>query len=310
MRKRNKIKKIVLIFAVLLIGIVLSLYFFLSKPKEVIIEEPDSSFHELLIPTRNSSVEEIDIQARAGLVSFIDSSGVVRNLFEKEELKKVPIASITKLMTALVILEEMDLDQEVVITEQAFLKDFSRINTFYVGEKYKVRDLLYPLLMESSNAVAYALVQPSEKNFVDLMNKKAIELGMNDTFFVNASGLDPETVEETANYSTAQDIVVFVKYLLDKPLIWEILSLPEYQLRRSDGYLKHAIINTNSLLQEIPGTLGGKTGTTNRALQCFVLVVEKNPEEYLVSVVLGSRDRFNEAREMINWVNEAYYWEI
>ena len=310
MRKRNKIKKIVLIFAVLLIGIVLSLYFFLSKPKEVIIEEPDSSFHELLIPTRNSSVEEIDIQARAGLVSFIDSSGVVRNLFEKEELKKVPIASITKLMTALVILEEMDLDQEVVITEQAFLKDFSRINTFYVGEKYKVRDLLYPLLMESSNAVAYALVQPSEKNFVNSMNKKAIELGMNDTFFVNASGLDPETVEETANYSTAQDIVILVKYLLDKPLIWEILSLPEYQLRRSDGYLKHAIINTNSLLQEIPGTLGGKTGTTNRALQCFVLVIEKNPEEYLVSVVLGSRDRFNEAREMINWVNEAYYWEI
>jgi serine-type D-Ala-D-Ala carboxypeptidase (penicillin-binding protein 5/6) len=212
-------------------------------------------------------------------------------------------------MTALIVLENYDLDKTITITEEAFHQDLSRLNNLYFGEQYKVKEILYPLLMESSNTAAYALAQQSN-DFVDLMNQKAQELGMTSTFFINSSGLDPLNPTDTANYSSARDIALLIENLLDKEIIWEILSLPEYPLVRSDGFIKHNIVNTNALLQEIPGIMGGKTGTTARALQCFVLVMKKNPDDYLIIVVLGSRNRFQEAKEIISWINNGYYWEI
>ncbi len=249
-------------------------------------------------------VNEPEINARSLL--FVRDN---EEIFSKESDLKLPIASLTKLMTALIVLDNYDLNETIVITERAFLRDFSRTSGFFVGEKYTVKDLLHPLLMESSNATAYALAQrlrelPDEEeyrdnlnNFIYSMNQRAKSLGMNDTYFINPCGLDPSS-NQTANYSTAQDLLLLAREVANYPLILEITSLPSFNLSRLDGFVKHRIVNTNVLLSEIPGIIGGKTGTTARAQQCLLLITDQ--EEILV--ILGSQDRFGEARKLFNSV--------
>ncbi len=315
-------KKIIIIFVIVLFLISTYLIFRIvnsnQKEKQEIDEVADVPFYESLIPLRNWQEDVPTVRARSALVAYVDSSGNKKYLFEKDKDIKIPIASITKLMTTLIVLEQYDLEETIFITEDAFLRDLSRQNNFYVGEQYKVKELLYPLLMESSNTSAYALAQrakdPNSRasiaSFVNLMNQKAKELGMHDTFFINPCGLDPQNVNDTANYSSAKDLTILIENLLDKSIVWEILSLPQYRLIRSDGFPKHTIINTNNLINELPGMIGGKTGTTLRALQCFVVVVEKENQDYLIGIILGSSDRFNEMKKIIDWSQKGYYWQI
>jgi serine-type D-Ala-D-Ala carboxypeptidase (penicillin-binding protein 5/6) len=207
-----------------------------------------------------------------------------------------------------------------LISDNAVNSDSFKINTLFPKEQYSVKSLLYSLLMESNNVAAYALAErietnkiesfPFINNFIKLMNEKAKELGMTNTFFVTPSGLDPPGQNSETNYSTASDLVLLIENLLEKPLVWKILSLPEYELSREDGFYKYTVINTNVLLDNFPEIIGGKTGTTLRAQQCFVSVSRKNDQEYLISIILGSNDRFEETRTILNWVNNSYYWEI
>ncbi len=313
-KKRKKNNRILLSSLVFGLFLIVGIYSIAGDKKEENVGKvPNISFYEFSTAAISRIIEKPNIEARSALVVRVDSSGNKEIVFAKNEDSKVPIASITKLMTVLIILEQYNLEETVVITEKAFSKDFSRLNNFYVGEQYKVKDLLYPLLMESSNTTAYALAQKTRDPqstasidpFVALMNQKAKELGMNNTYFINPSGLDPTNVNDTTNYSTAEDLAVLIEYLIEKPLIWEILSLPSFNLVRMDGFPKHTIINTNALIGEIPKMIGGKTGTTSRALQCLALVIKKDNQEYLISIILGSRDRFNETRAILDWIGKV-----
>ncbi len=312
-RKNNelKIKKIVsFLFLIVLISSVS--FYLISKDtnndsieKETEIEEMKLS--DSLLPIRKWEIDAPTIDARSGVVTYVNLEGDKKFVFEKNKDLKVPIASITKLMTALIVLENYDLNETITISDEIFSMDFSS-NNFFPREEYRVKDLVYSLLMESNNAVSYILAQ--EINFVELMNKKALDLGMTNTYFVNPSGLDPLNTSDTANYSTARDLINLIEAVLEKPLIVEILSTSEYDLIRQDGFFKYTVINTNELLFEMPEIIMGKTGTTKRAGQCLVLAVSKNNKGYLISVILGSRDRFNETRKIIDWAKKAYYWEI
>ncbi len=277
-----------------------------NEEKETKTEEIKLS--ESLLPIRKWEIDAPSIDARSGVVAYIDSENNKKFVFEKNKDLKVPIASITKLMTALIVLENYDLDETITISEEIFGSNFSRNNNFFPKEEYRVKDLLYSLLMESDNTVSRILAQ--KINFIELMNEKALNLGMTNTYFINPSGLDPLDVSQVANYSTAKDLTILVEVILEKPLIIEILSTSEYNLIRQDGFFKHTIINTNELLSEMPEIIMGKTGTTSRAGQCLVLAVSKNNKGYLISVILGSKDRFKETKKIINWANKAYYWEI
>ncbi len=272
--------------------------------------DSDFEFYQSLIPLRDWKTEKPIIEARAASVAYIDPQGETKFIFEKNRDSKVPIASITKLMTVLIVLEQYNLEDIVSITKDDFLVDFTRVNNLYVGEQYRVKNLLYPLLMESSNAASYALAQKMGLNqFVDAMNEKAQELGMTNTFFIDPSGLDPSNASDTTNYSTVEDLTVLAQHLLKKDLIWEILSLSHFNLVRMDGYFKYTVTNTNALLEEVPEIIGGKTGTTTRARQCFLLVTKKN-DGYLITTILGSANRFAETRSLLDWTNSGYYWEI
>ncbi|MBZ1356706.1 MAG: serine hydrolase [Candidatus Nealsonbacteria bacterium] len=274
-------------------------------------------FYRSQFPLRNWDVPTPIIGASGFLVASIEPEGKPKILFDKNRTQRLPIASIAKLMTAVIVLEEYNLNEVIAITEEAFLKDHMRTNVLYPGETYKVKDLLYASLIESSNTAAHALAQratapyyqPISANlFVNRMNQKAVTLGMNNTRFINPSGLDPANPRDVAGYSTPDDLLILAEYLLKKPKIWEILSIKEFNLKTNEGSFKYIMSNTNGLLDE-PGIIGGKTGQTARARGCLFMV-SKNPksEGYLISIILGSQDRFGETRTLLRTAKEAFHW--
>lgn len=321
-KKETKIKIIISLF--LITFITTTLYFVKEINKKEVhlklatLNNTQIEFYRAQFPLRNWNVPSPTLRANGFLVASIKEGKEPKILFDKNRTQRLPIASITKLMTAIIVLEEYDLNEVIVISEEAFQKDITRPNNLYLGETYKVKDLLYSSLIESSNTAAHALAQRmsnlhqepmSVSSFVNRMNQKAISLGMNNTWFINPTGLDPINVHEITSFSTPEDLLILAKYLLDNPKIMEILSIQSYNLKTSEGNLKYTMINTNELLGE-SGIIGGKTGQTFRARECL-LMISQNPktDEYLISIVLGSSDRFKETRELLNSAVEAFYWK-
>lgn len=233
---------------------------------------------EKLKPIRKSHVENLEMEAEAVISVFVDhQNNSERVLFEKNSNRIFPIASLTKLMTAVIVLENYDI--------------------FQIEDK----ELLYRLLIASDNDAAIALAEIiGEKTFVDLMNLKAKKLGLNNTYFANPSGLDPKVITDPINYSTAKDLVKFAKYLTtEKPLIWEISIIPKFG----------NITNTNELLDKISGIIGSKTGETPRAGKCLLVVVNAPKNKgYIINIILNSKNRFEEMKKLIEWTQYAYHW--
>lgn len=264
-----------------------------------------------LKPIRHRNVKDLELKATSVISVFLDKKGKEKILFEKEIDKILPIASLTKLMTANVVLENYDLSKEIKISEKA-VEQPEDLGKLVAERIFPVEYLLYPLLMESSNDAAFSLANDYDgmttEKFVALMNSTAQKLNLNDTFFVNSSGLDPEENKPKTkiNYSTTSDLARLTKELLKKPLIWEILSTSKY-----DSY-GPKLVNTNELLGEIPGIVGGKTGYTYAAKGCIILVtIAPKDAGFLVNVILGAdgqNGRFGEMEKLLDWLNIAYKW--
>ena len=273
----------------------------------------DENF-EKMKPIRNLQVENLEIQARGAISVFIDSSGSQRIIFDKESDEILPIASLTKLMTANVVLDNLDLSQIIRITKKAVDEEGAWGN-FKAGEIFPVKSLLYSLLMESSNDAAIALAETTgESALIDLMNLTAANLGLKNTHFVNLTGLDPDKPEGSINYSTAENLAKLTAYLSKaKPLILEITGTREFFLYSPNGVFHHQIENTNELLKESASwrtaIIGGKTGWTPESQGCLIIIM-KSPENpgKIINVILGSPDRFGEMKKLIDWLNSAYKW--
>ena len=263
---------------------------------------------EQLKPIRNWQIPNLEISAKSVVSVFLNSQGGQKILFSKESEKVLPIASLTKLMTANVILENYDLSQTIKISKRAVAEE-GETGYFKVGEIFFTEGLLYSSLVESSNDATAALVQAIGENaFVDLMNLEAKNLGLKNTYFVNATGLDHNSSD--VNQSTAEDLVIFAAYLLKTNLkILKISALPEYDLYLADRTFHHNVRNTDELLEDTDGIIGSKTGETPKAGSCLILV-KKVPQDdgYLVNIILGSPDRFEEMKKLLNWLQSAYKW--
>ena len=285
---------------------------FNSNPQILTAQANQMEFAQLVRdakPFRDTSVENLAIEARAAIAILLNNRGGEKILFEKNSNEALPIASLSKLVTVDVILKNYDLTKEIVVTKEAVSQeeDFGKLR---VGDVLTVAQLLYPLLLESSNDAAFALANDydgvTEEIFVKMMNEDAQSLDLSNTHFVNSSGLDPAEQEplEKINVSSARDLSQLTKWLLETPLVWEILSTPKINL------YGETLINTNKLLGVVPGIIGGKTGYTDTALGCFVLVTEA-PEGkgQIINVILGATsDRFSEMEKLINWTRQAYRW--
>ncbi len=283
-------------------------------------EEKDSA------PVKNSEISEIKVNAKAAIVSDVATNKI---LYQKNINEKLPIASLTKLMAALVILDKTNLDNIVTISAKAAEVEGKKGNLF-PGEKITVENLLYILLAHSGNDAAVALAEYIP-NFVKLMNQKAISFGLKNTHFINPNGLDPaENISgnsndndyiknpifneleknEKGNYSTVYDLAKMVDYALDEPLIWEILRTQKISVRSVDKKFVHHLENTNELLGKLPNITGGKTGYTEQSGESLILVIG-NPtgNHQIISVILNADDRFAETEKLTSWIFENYSWE-
>jgi len=207
------------------------------------------------------------------------SSG--RVLYSKNATEKRSIASTTKIMTAVVALENGAMDDRVLISKKAASIGGSAIG-LQAGQEYTLKELLYAMLMASANDAAIAVAEyigGSVEGFAEMMNKKAESLGAEHSSFVTPHGLD------TGNqYSTAYDVAIITRYALKNPVFAEIVSTQEFYIPG------HGLYNTNDLLTDYPGVDGVKTGYTGKAGRCLVTTVQKE-DMRLVSVVLGSPTR-------------------
>lgn len=260
------------------------------------------------LPIRNWNVNPPEINVKAALISIVSpvepfEPEINEILYQKKIEDVLPIASLTKLMTGLVVLEEMNLDQIVTVSKEA-VGSYGNMGSLAINEKISIKNLLYALLMESSNDAAVALAENfKETSLVDLMNKKAEELELENTHFVEPTGYNP------ANLSTALDLSKLVKYSLNQPIIWQIFKTVSIDLSSADGIINHHFTNTNQLLNNWPTIIGGKTGYTDEAQGCMILVIEQDlNSEYLIIIVLGAQERFLETEKLINWAKKAYIW--
>lgn len=255
------------------------------------------------VPYRNLQIKNPEILAESAIVVETNLSDLPDGvLFVKEGSKKLPIASLAKLVTAMVALEVYQPMENITISKNASLQQ-GKQGSLTEGDKMSVKDLLYIMLIDSSNQAAYAISEgKGEKKFVAMMNQKAREIGLENTYLADPSGLSSE------NSSTTEDLVKLTEYLLKNyPIITEISRAKELDLYKSDGSFYGKLNNTNELLGEISEIVGGKTGFTTDAKGCLLLVLN-NPvnNDYLIYVILGSDDRFKEMKKLIEWVNTAY----
>jgi len=262
-----------------------------------------ASLNPNFIPIRDWAIKESDIQAKAAGV--FDPRGD-KFLYRANIKEKLPIASLTKIMTAIIVLENLNLDDVIVVSRKAVMTEGEN-GRLVIGEKLTVRDLLYVMLIESSNDAAVAL-KDRINNFVVLMNKKAKELGLENTHFVDPTGISK------FNYSTISDLAKMVEYSFDKPLIWQILGIKELEVYSQDRKFRHHLVNTNKLLFESANLqtqiIGGKTGFTKEAGGCMLTMIKKpnKPGEYLIVIVLGANNRELETKKLIEWTQKAYLW--
>jgi D-alanyl-D-alanine carboxypeptidase (penicillin-binding protein 5/6) len=219
--------------------------------------------------------------ARAAVLQDLDTGQV---LFAKAPDERRPIASLTKVMTAMIVLDRSDLDDDVVVSTAAIAQPGSD-PPLVDGERLSVRDLLYAMLLPSSNDAAVALaehVAGTEAGFVEMMNRRATELGLRDTFFFSASGFDDR------GHSTAADVAALARAAYRLPAFARIVRTKDRRFPSPSGGTVQ-IQNRNILLWYLPGTIGAKTGYTAPAGSCLVAVAERDGVT-LVAVVLGHPD--------------------
>ncbi len=230
---------------------------------------------------------------------FIDSkTGEV--LFSKEPNSRLPIASLAKVMTVLIALEHKNIDDQFVVSQQAADMEPDKM-LLKTGEKLTLQELLDGIFLVSANDAAEVLAQESVENreeFIRLMNNKAVQLGMQDTYFANPTGLDEDGKN---SYSTSYDLAILTRYLIRNfPLVTEISQKDHVYLPQTSNHQDYDMYSGINLLTTYPGVIGFKTGYTPEAGLTLITLARKGEHE-IIGVLLGSGDRRDEARELLDY---------
>lgn len=246
----------------------------------------------------------------AGLELTADSAAVVdaktgKFLYKKNITTILPIASITKLMTALVFLD-LNPGWSNIVTLQP-IDEVYKAKYVYRGEQITVRDLFYLSLVGSDNNATQALVRSTgltNQEFLLKLQARATSLGLVDTQFADVTGLSAD------NVSTAADLVILATQAWQQPEILAASSANEYQLEIKGSGLRRRVVNTNKLLNGFLNVEAGKTGYTDEAGYCLIAKINDNGNS-IITVVLGSQDednRFQDAKALAWWVFNNYRW--
>lgn len=241
---------------------------------------------------------DLGLNAKSAIL-MEESTGNI--LYESNPDERLPIASVTKVMTMLLIMEAVDsekisLDDMVTVSENAMSYGGSTM-FLETGEQLTVNDMLKGIAVASANDGCVAMAEHlagSESAFVDMMNEKAKELGMENTHFMNTNGLD-----EDDHYSSARDVAIMSRELMKHKTIFNYTSIWMDTLRGG----KFQLANTNKLIRFYDGANGLKTGSTSKALCCLSAAAKRNDMQ-LIAVVLGaptSAERFASAKSLLDY---------
>ena len=249
------------------------------------------------IETVAKNADELKLNARVGLIFDRNSKTI---LYEKNGLKQVPMASTTKIMTAIVVLENSNLNDIVTISKKAAGTGGSRLG-LKANDKITVHDLLYGLMLKSGNDAAVALAEHvggGIEGFADLMNKKASEMGLINSHFVTPHGLDQEK-----HYTRAYELACMADYALNIPKFKEVVNSKSYNI--TINARSSLIGNTNELLGNLKGVYGVKTGFTNGAGRCLVTACKRNDLD-IITIVLGADTKKIRTLDSIKLIEYAY----
>nr|MBO2469334.1 D-alanyl-D-alanine carboxypeptidase [Bacillota bacterium] len=250
----------------------------------------------MAMPPVAAAVDTEPPQVSAQAAALIDvASG--RILYEKHADQRMPIASLTKIMTAIVAIERGNLDDEVVVGPNAYRKEGSSIY-LELGERMRLEDLLYGLMLRSGNDAAVAIAEHvggSVEGFAYLMNEKARELGLTGTHFTNPHGLD-----DGEHYSTARDLAVLTAYALKNETFRRIVSTRVHRAPWPGKPWDRVWHNKNKLLHLYEGADGVKTGYTKLARRCLVASATRDGRQ-LAAVVLNAPDDWNDTAALLTY---------
>lgn len=274
-----------------------------SVSPEAVIEKSAT----IRLPQKKSGASEIEVSAYSAAVLDIKDKVFI---FEKNSNDRLRIASITKLMTALVFLDNNPGWDQIYEIRREDRRDGGKIY-LYLGEQVTVKDLFYAMLVGSDNSATISLIHStglSEEDFVAKMNEKAKTLGLLQTSFVDPVGLS------NSNISTAREVALLAQLALAQKEINQAVSIEKTEFETIAGVPK-LIESTNSLLNNFPDSsirvLGGKTGHTDLAGYCFVAKFVDDNKHEIISVVLNTpseNDRFRQTSKLVSWIYENYEW--
>ncbi|MCK8486293.1 D-alanyl-D-alanine carboxypeptidase [Paenibacillus sp. MBLB2552] len=234
------------------------------------------------------------IHAQAAAVIDVTSG---RLLYSQHGDEPLPIASLTKIMTAIVAIEHGKLSDTVTVGRNAFAKEGSSIY-LHLGEEMSLENMLYGLMLRSGNDAASAIAEHvggSEEGFVYLMNEKAKLLGLTHTHFQNPHGLDAK-----GHYSTANDLAKLTSYALKNPLFKEIVRTPSKTAPNPNDPWDYKWLNKNKMLRFYDGADGVKTGYTKIAKRCLVSSATRSGQQLAV-VTLNDGDDWNDHRKLLDY---------
>lgn len=287
-------KRIIPIF---MFFIFISMFVYVSFADDIDNETIDVSTElNSFTDTSAETIKEPDVNSRACVVIDRKTNSV---LFGKNENTKKKMASTTKIMTATIIIEKCNLSDTIEISKKAAGTGGSRLG-LKTGDKITVLDLLYGLMLRSGNDAAVALAEYAGgdiNGFAELMNAKALDLGLTNTHFETPHGLD-----SNEHYTTAYELALLSNYALNNPTFAKIVGTKNYTITINGS--PKALSNTNELLGNMEGVYGIKTGFTNGANRCLVTACKKNNMD-IICVVLGAdtkKFRTIDSIKLINYV--------
>jgi len=253
-------------------------------------------------PEKKSGANSYNAQAKAALIYDVGSGKV---LYEKQSTDSMPMASLTKLMTAMVLLQNHSPDEIVTIPENLpVLSPADQKLGVSAGERFTLSELMPALLIYSANDVANSLAiwdSGSIDKFAVKMNDQAKQWGLSDSNFVNPTGLDAAEHQSSAN-----DLLILANILLHNKSFRTIINTQKTTVRNLAG--KPYIVTTTNQNLNLPYVYGIKTGLTDAAGQSLILLAKNNDYE-IITVVLNSPDRFQESKNMIDYTFNNYIWK-
>ena len=273
-----------------------------------------SVFLALLAPDINVRAQEEpeNLYARSAVLMDADTG---RILYEKNGEEVLPMASTTKIMTLLVTLENADLEGTVTVSSYAASMPDVQLN-IREGERYRLKDLCYSMMLESHNDAAAAIAEHvggSVEGFASMMNQKARDLGCYHTYFITPNGLDAED-EHGVHSTTAEDLARIMRFCMQNDTFLSITREPSWNFTDLDGTRSFTVNNKNAFLNMMVGALTGKTGFTNDAGYCYVGALEREGKRLIVALLAcgwpGNRTwKWSDTQTLMNYGLDTYHHE-